>query len=98
MSGEITTVTPSRSRAGSWKHSDLPPPVGMIASVFSPAVTAVDDLRLAGPEGVEAENGFQKVEIAGHGLTGGLLGFCRQHSTARRMRATAGGQKTEPPP
>jgi hypothetical protein len=37
MSGEITTVTPSRMSAGSWKHSDLPPPVGMMASTFCPA-------------------------------------------------------------
>jgi hypothetical protein len=31
--GEMTTVVPSSSIAGSWKVSDLPEPVGMIASV-----------------------------------------------------------------
>ena len=32
MSGDTTMHTPRLSSAGSWKHSDLPPPVGMIAS------------------------------------------------------------------
>jgi hypothetical protein len=27
-SGEMTTAMPSLSKAGSWKQSDLPPPVG----------------------------------------------------------------------
>ena len=35
----MTTVTPSRISAGSWKHRDLPPPVGMIASVLQPVAT-----------------------------------------------------------
>ena len=43
--GEITTVrAPTCSLdaiAGSWKHSDLPPPVGMTASTGSSASTAV---------------------------------------------------------
>ena len=40
MSGETTSVTPGRSSAGSWKQSDLPPPVGMMASVSRPEATA----------------------------------------------------------
>src|SRR5689334_12107684 len=36
ISGEITMQTPGRSRVGSWKHSDLPPPVGMMASTSRP--------------------------------------------------------------
>jgi hypothetical protein len=40
ISGDSTTVTPSRQSAGSWKQSDLPPPVGMMASTSRPARTA----------------------------------------------------------
>ena len=36
MSGEMTTVTPSRHSAGNWKQRDFPPPVGMIASLLRP--------------------------------------------------------------
>jgi hypothetical protein len=57
MRGEITTVTPSRMIAGSWKHSDLPPPVGMMASTFLPRRNGAHDLRLAGAEPVESEDG-----------------------------------------
>ena len=64
-----TTVTPSRHSAGSWKHSDLPPPVGMIASASRPAATACDDLCLAGAEAVEAEDRGQKRLGTGHGLS-----------------------------
>ncbi len=41
ISGETTTVSPSRSSAGSWKHSDFPPPVGITASTSRPSATAV---------------------------------------------------------
>ena len=33
MSGEITSVSPSKINAGIWKQSDLPPPVGMMTKV-----------------------------------------------------------------
>ena len=35
----MTTVTPSRSSAGNWKHRDFPPPVGIMASVLQPVAT-----------------------------------------------------------
>jgi hypothetical protein len=28
ISGEITTASPGETMAGTWKHTDLPPPVG----------------------------------------------------------------------
>ena len=37
MSGETTTVSPGRRSAGSWKQSDLPPPVGSTAKTSLPA-------------------------------------------------------------
>jgi hypothetical protein len=37
MSGETTTVTPSRMSAGNWKQSDLPPPVGITTTVSRPS-------------------------------------------------------------
>ena len=37
ISGETTTVRPSRASAGSWKQSDLPPPVGSSAKTSLPA-------------------------------------------------------------
>ena len=37
ISGEMTTVSPLWRSAGSWKQSDLPPPVGMMASTSRPA-------------------------------------------------------------
>src|SRR3954452_11618761 len=37
MSGETTTVRPSRSKAGNWKQSDFPPPVGSRAKTSRPA-------------------------------------------------------------
>ena len=39
MSGETTTPSPGRHSAGTWKHSDLPPPVGMSTSPEPPAIT-----------------------------------------------------------
>jgi hypothetical protein len=39
ISGEITITSASRATAGSWKQSDLPPPVGRIASVSRPCST-----------------------------------------------------------
>ena len=39
MSGETTTPTPGRSSAGIWKHSDLPPPVGISTSASPPFAT-----------------------------------------------------------
>jgi hypothetical protein len=41
MSGETTTVSPGSMSAGTWKHSDLPPPVGRMTSVSRPASTAL---------------------------------------------------------
>ena len=38
-SGETTSAVPARSSAGSWKHSDLPPPVGMRTSASPPPAT-----------------------------------------------------------
>ena len=40
ISGEITTVSPGRTSAGSWKHSDLPPPVGKSAKTSRPSSDA----------------------------------------------------------
>src|SRR3989442_7546021 len=37
ISGDTTTVSPSRASAGNWKQSDLPPPVGNKASTSRPA-------------------------------------------------------------
>ena len=37
ISGETTTVKPSRINAGSWKQSDFPPPVGSTANTSFPA-------------------------------------------------------------
>ena len=38
--GETTTVSPPPTRAGIWKHSDLPEPVGITARTLAPASTA----------------------------------------------------------
>ena len=73
ISGEMTTVTPSRHRAGSWKHSDLPPPVGMMASVLRPCQHGLDDLLLPRAEVGKAEDGMQKRRLAavhGDGTSG----------------------------
>lgn len=35
--GDTTSVTPSRTSAGSWKQSDFPAPVGKIATTSLPA-------------------------------------------------------------
>ncbi len=40
ISGETTSVSPGSSRAGNWKHSDLPPPVGITASTSRPAMAS----------------------------------------------------------
>jgi hypothetical protein len=40
MSGLTTTVSPGSTRAGTWKQSDFPPPVGMITIVSRPSSTA----------------------------------------------------------
>ena len=40
MSGEITTAKPGLIKAGSWKHNDLPPPVGSRANTSLPARTS----------------------------------------------------------
>jgi hypothetical protein len=40
MSGEITRASPSRTRAGAWKQTDLPPPVGSTSSESRPLTTA----------------------------------------------------------
>ena len=39
-SGETTTVSPSITSAGTWKHSDLPEPVGITVSTFRPPSSA----------------------------------------------------------
>ena len=39
ISGEITTVTPCETSAGSWKQMDLPPPVGTSTSASPPPST-----------------------------------------------------------
>jgi hypothetical protein len=36
INGDTTTVRPGRTNAGSWKQSDLPPPVGNKAKVSLP--------------------------------------------------------------
>ena len=38
-SGETTTASPSRHKAGAWKQSDLPPPVGMTTSESWSSIT-----------------------------------------------------------
>lgn len=40
MRGETTRVMPSMARAGSWKQSDLPEPVGMTTTASPPAMIA----------------------------------------------------------
>ena len=40
ISGETTSTAPGSSRAGTWKVSDLPAPVGMTAMQSWPASTA----------------------------------------------------------
>ena len=37
---ETTTVCPPMTGAGTWKHSDLPEPVGITASTLHPASSA----------------------------------------------------------
>jgi hypothetical protein len=37
IKGEMTTAIPSCSKAGSWKHSDFPPPVASMVRVSLPA-------------------------------------------------------------
>ena len=37
QAGETTTVNPGSASAGSWKHSDFPPPVGRRAKTSLPA-------------------------------------------------------------
>ncbi len=39
ISGETTMPVPARAMAGIWKHSDLPPPVGMSTSASRPAMS-----------------------------------------------------------
>jgi hypothetical protein len=39
ISGDTTTVRPGRSSAGTWKHSDLPPPVGISTRASPPLAT-----------------------------------------------------------
>ena len=40
ISGERTSVTPLRRMAGSWKHRDFPPPVGITAITSRPFRTS----------------------------------------------------------
>src|SRR5687767_14401703 len=51
-SGVTTTVRPPSTTAGTWKHTDLPPPVGSTASTSRPestdSTTAVCDGRKSG--------------------------------------------------
>ena len=44
------TVGPGIRRAGSWKHRDLPVPVGRIPSVSRPRQHLFDDLALPGTQ------------------------------------------------
>ena len=37
-SGDTTIAVPGRTKAGTWKQSDLPAPVGMTASAEVPAI------------------------------------------------------------
>ena len=39
-SGDTTTVRPSITSAGTWKHSDLPEPVGITVSTLRPPSSA----------------------------------------------------------
>ncbi|MOA13388.1 hypothetical protein D3C78_1334370 [compost metagenome] len=39
ISGETTTVKPGRSSPGTWKHNDLPPPVGISTRASPPLAT-----------------------------------------------------------
>ena len=39
MRGETTMQVPSETTAGIWKHTDLPPPVGMSTTVSFPSST-----------------------------------------------------------
>ena len=73
MSGETTTVRPGRSSAGSWKQSDLPPPVGKQREDVAPSERGFDDLPLQRPEGVVAECSAERFkEQVGHENRHGL--------------------------
>ena len=60
ISGDTTTAQPSRSSAGIWKHSDLPPPVGISTSASPPATSGVDDGRLLAAERGVAEDAVEQ--------------------------------------
>src|ERR1051326_1398155 len=45
MSGDTTSVNPAGMRAGGWKQSDLPAPVGSTASTLRPATSAYKTLQ-----------------------------------------------------
>ena len=62
MSGETTTVSPGRTRAGSWKHSDLPPPVGQHGEHVFARERITDDFLLQRAERGKAEVLFQRRE------------------------------------
>ena len=66
----MTTVRPGRTSAGSWKHSDFPPPVGMIARTSRPVQHGTDNLFLTRAEGREAPDRMQEVGGDGHGVLG----------------------------
>ena len=65
MRGDTTTQVPALTTAGIWKHTDLPPPVGMSTTVSLPAEDVLDNVALHGAEVVVAVVPFQ-------GLLGGL--------------------------
>ncbi len=48
MSGDTTTARPGRINAGAWKHSDLPPPVGITSSESRPVRIASITSRWSG--------------------------------------------------
>ena len=55
MRGEITMQIPSVIRAGTWKQTLLPPPVGSMASVSRPSrtefmISSCRDLKLSYPQ------------------------------------------------
>ena len=51
MSGDTTSARPGATRAGAWKHSDLPPPVGSTVTESRPSRIALHRFALQRPEG-----------------------------------------------
>ncbi len=96
MRGERTMVTPSRQSAGSWKHSDLPPPVGMMAKRVAPGQDGADDFLLSRAEALKAEDAGQQGGGVGHQRKAAAL-FCSTIRSAMTPISTTSGARSTPP-